>query len=127
MIVVHDAARPLADPALFVAVVRAVEGGSAGCAVPVLSVSDTLKRVVGGQVVATVDREQLVSVQTPQAFTASVLREAHRLGGQTTDDAGLVEQLGLPVRTVPGDPRNLKLTRPEDLGVAEALLAGSHR
>ena len=127
VIVVHDAARPLADPALFVAVVRAVEGGSAGCAVPVLSVSDTLKRVVGGQVVATVDREQLVSVQTPQAFTASVLREAHRLGGQTTDDAGLVEQLGLPVRTVPGDPRNLKLTRPEDLGVAEALLAGSHR
>lgn len=127
VIVVHDAARPLVDPALFAAVVRAVQAGAAGCAIPVLPVSDTLKRVADGQVVSTVDRAELVSVQTPQAFTASVLREAHRLGGLTTDDAGLVEQLGLPVRTVPGDPRNLKLTRPEDLGLAEALLAGAQQ
>ncbi len=74
---------------------------------------------------STVDRDGLVTVQTPQAFAAAALREAHQGGGQATDDAGLVEQLGLPVRTVPGDPRNLKLTRPEDLELAEALMAGA--
>ena len=125
VIVVHDAARPLASPSLFAAVVDAVAEGGAVCAIPVLPVSDTLKRTTDGQVTSTVDREGLVSVQTPQAFAAIVLRQAHRGGGQTTDDAGLVEQLGLPVRTVPGDPRNLKLTRPEDLGLAEALMAGA--
>ena len=124
-VVVHDAARPLADPSLFAAVVEAVQRGGAACAIPVLPVSDTLKRTSDGLVTSTVDRRGLVSVQTPQAFAATTLREAHRDGGQTTDDAGLVEQLGLPVHTVPGDPRNLKLTRPEDLGLAEALLAGA--
>jgi 2-C-methyl-D-erythritol 4-phosphate cytidylyltransferase len=69
-----------------------------------------------------VDRDGLVTVQTPQAFSATVLREAHREGGQSTDDAGLVERLGVAVRTVPGDPRNLKITRHEDLGLAEALM-----
>jgi len=125
VIVVHDAARPLAGPSLFAAVVEAVQEGGAVCAIPVLPVSDTLKRTSDGQVTSTVDREGLVTVQTPQAFAAAVLRQAHQDGGQTTDDAGLVEQLGLPVRTVPGDSRNLKLTRPEDLGLAEALLAGT--
>ncbi len=91
------------------------------------AVSDTLKRTDGGLVTATVDRDGLVSVQTPQAFTASVLRHAHRAEGQATDDAGLVEALGLAVHTVPGDPRNLKLTRPEDLALAEALMAGAGR
>lgn len=124
VIVVHDAARPLAGPPLFAAVVEAVEGGAV-CAIPVLPVSDTLKRTTDGQVTSTIDREGLVSVQTPQAFAAAVLREAHRGQGQATDDAGLVEELGLPVHTVPGDPRNLKLTRPGDLGVAEALMAGA--
>jgi len=126
VIVVHDAARPLADPSLFTAVVGAVREGGAVCAIPVLPVSDTLKRIADGLVTATVDRDGLVSVQTPQAFRASVLREAHRAGGRSTDDAGLVEQLGLAVHTIPGDPRNLKLTRPEDLGLAEAL-SGAHR
>ena len=124
VIVVHDAARPLAGPALFAAVVDAVRAGAV-CAIPVLPVADTLKQTAHGLVVSTVDRDGLVSVQTPQAFAADVLRRAHQGGGRTTDDAALVEELGLPVRTVPGDPRNLKLTRPDDLGLIEALLAGA--
>jgi 2-C-methyl-D-erythritol 4-phosphate cytidylyltransferase len=125
IIVVHDAARPLASPSLFTTVVEAVRLDGASCVIPVLPVSDTLKRTSGGLVVSTVDREGLVTVQTPQAFAAATLREAHRDGGLTTDDAGLVEQMGVAVRTVPGDPRNLKITRHEDLGLAEALLAGA--
>jgi 2-C-methyl-D-erythritol 4-phosphate cytidylyltransferase len=121
VIIVHDAARPLASPALFAAVVGAVGDGGAEGAIPVLAVSDTLKRTSGDLVGSTVDRDGLVTVQTPQAFAAATLRAAHRSGGQATDDAGLLEQLGAPVRTVPGEPWNLKLTRPEDLDIAEAL------
>jgi 2-C-methyl-D-erythritol 4-phosphate cytidylyltransferase len=127
VVVVHDAARPLADPSLFSAVVDAVQSGEAACAIPVLPVSDTLKRTAGAVVVSTLDREGVVTVQTPQAFTAAVLREAHRDAGQSTDDAGLVELMGIPVHTVPGDPRNVKITRPEDLHLAEALLSGTYR
>ena len=94
VIVVHDAARPLADASLFIAVVGAVQAEGAACAIPVVPVADTLKRTSGGLVTATVDRDGLVSVQTPQAFTASVLRRAHRAEGQATDDAGLVEAAG---------------------------------
>ncbi len=126
VIVVHDAARPLASAALFAAVVEAVAEG-APCAIPVLAVSDTVKRVADGLVQATVDRDELVTVQTPQAFAASALREAHGHGGEHTDDAGMLEALGIAVHTVPGEPSNLKITRPEDLGVAEALLAGVAR
>ncbi len=126
VIVVHDAARPLASPSLFAAVVEAVADG-APCAIPVLPVADTVKRVTDGLVRTTVDRDDLVTVQTPQAFAASTLREAHGDGGQTTDDAGMLEAMGIAVHTVPGEPRNLKITRPEDLDVAEALLAGVAR
>jgi 2-C-methyl-D-erythritol 4-phosphate cytidylyltransferase len=122
VIVVHDAARPLAPPALFGAVVAVVAAGDADGAIPVVPVTDTLKRVDGSEVVATVDREGLVAVQTPQAFAAAVLRRAHASGGEATDDAGLLEALGATVRTVAGDPVNLKLTHPADLAVAEALL-----
>jgi 2-C-methyl-D-erythritol 4-phosphate cytidylyltransferase len=124
VIVVHDAARPLAGPVLFGAVVDAVRGGRADGAVPVVPVTDTLKRVEGGQVVATLDRDGLVTVQTPQAFRAGALRAAHAGAGEATDDAGLLEAAGGTVVTVEGDPRNLKLTRPEDLVLAESLMAG---
>jgi len=123
-IVVHDAARPLAAPGLFRAVVDAVRSGRVDGAVPVIPVADTLKRVADGRVVATVDRDGLVAIQTPQAFEASALRAAHAGGPEATDDAGLLEAAGWTVGTVEGDPRNLKLTRPEDLALAEALLAG---
>ena len=124
IIVVHDAARPLADPGLFASVVEAVRTGGFDGAVPVVPVADTIKRVVGDRVVATLDRADLVAVQTPQAFAADTLRRAHRDGGEATDDAGLLEAAGLVVGTVPGDLRNLKLTRPEDLSLAEALVGG---
>jgi 2-C-methyl-D-erythritol 4-phosphate cytidylyltransferase len=123
VVVVHDAARPLASPALFEGVVAAVTGPSgADGAVPVLPVTDTLKRVADRQVIATVDRDDLVAVQTPQAFRAAVLRRAHREQAEGTDDASLLEAIGATVRTVPGDPRNLKLTVPHDLALAEILV-----
>ncbi len=127
IIVVHDAARPLATGALFASVVAAVRSGGAQGAIPVLPVSDTLKQVVGGTVKQSVDREGLVTVQTPQAFVAEALREAHRTGGEATDDAGLLEDLGATVVTVEGEPRNLKLTHPEDLLLAEAMIDLSGR
>ncbi len=127
IIVIHDAARPLASPELFASVVAAVRSGDAHGVIPVVPVSDTLKRVEDGLVVGTVDRDGLVAVQTPQAFVAEALRSAHRDGGEATDDAGLLEAAGLPIATVEGDPRNLKLTRPEDLVLAEALMSGASR
>jgi 2-C-methyl-D-erythritol 4-phosphate cytidylyltransferase len=121
VVVVHDAARPLAGPELFAAVVRAVREG-ADAAVPGIPVADTLKRVDGDLVVGTVPRDELVSVQTPQAFAAAVLRAVHAAGGDATDDAGLVEAAGGRVVVVAGDPRNLKVTSPSDLELAAALL-----
>lgn len=122
VVVVHDAARPLASPALFRAVVGAVRLGAPGavCAIPV---TDTVKRVHGATVVATLDRAELWAVQTPQAFAAAALRAAHAGGGEATDDAALLEASGQPVTVVPGDPRNLKVTVPDDLLVAEAFVA----
>jgi 2-C-methyl-D-erythritol 4-phosphate cytidylyltransferase len=126
VIVVHDAARPLASSALFRGVVDAVAAGAAAV-VPGLAPADTVKRVdAGHDVVATVDRDGLVMVQTPQAFRAEVLRRAHAAGGDATDDAGLVEAQGTTVRVVPGDRRNLKVTTPDDLDMARAL-AGTGR
>jgi len=122
VIVVHDAARPLATDELFAAVVDAVRSGHVDGAIPVVAVADTIKRVAHDRVIATVDRGDLVAVQTPQAFAADALRAAHLDQGVTTDDAGLLEAAGRVVGTVPGDPGNLKLTRPEDLALAEALL-----
>jgi 2-C-methyl-D-erythritol 4-phosphate cytidylyltransferase len=115
IICVHDAARPLADVELYRLVIEAVEGG-ADAAVPGLPVADTIKVIDDASVVVdTPDRSTLVAVQTPQAFRASVLRKAHELGGDATDDAGLVEALGGRVVVVPGDPRNRKITVPDDL------------
>ncbi|HEV7887282.1 MAG TPA: 2-C-methyl-D-erythritol 4-phosphate cytidylyltransferase [Acidimicrobiales bacterium] len=123
VIAVHDAARPLATPALFDAAVDAVRAGAAGavCAVPV---TDTVKRTADGAVVETLDRRHLVSVQTPQAFSADALRAAHAQGPDATDDAALVEAAGGRVVVVPGHAHNFKITHPDDLLVAAALLAG---
>jgi 2-C-methyl-D-erythritol 4-phosphate cytidylyltransferase len=123
VVVVHDAARPLATSALFGAVIDAVRGG-ADAAIPVLPIVDTVKRVDGVRVVATVARDDLVVVQTPQAFRAVTLRAAHARGGVETDDAALVEAAGGTVVTVPGDPRNIKLTVGSDLDLLRALLDG---
>ncbi len=123
VIIVHDAARPLASAALFASVVEALTEDGVEGAIPVLPLTDTVKRVADGRVSSTVDREGMVSVQTPQAFVAATLRAAHAEGGEATDDAGLLEALGATVRTVPGESRNFKLTHPEDLVMAQVLVA----
>ena len=115
VVVVHDAVRPFAAPALFEAVVAAVQAGADG-AVPGVPLPDTVKRVVDGEVVATLDRDELVAVQTPQAFTADALRRAHAGAAEATDDAALVEAAGGRVVVVPGDPANRKITLRSDLG-----------
>jgi 2-C-methyl-D-erythritol 4-phosphate cytidylyltransferase len=89
-------------------------------------VPDTVKRVADGRIVETVPRGDLWLAQTPQIFRADVLRRAHAAApadGAATDDAALVELLGLPVAIVPGDPRNRKVTTPDDLVWAESVLA----
>jgi 2-C-methyl-D-erythritol 4-phosphate cytidylyltransferase len=122
VVVVHDAARPLASSELFAAVIAAVRDG-ADAAVPGVAVADTLKRVDGSRVVETVARDDLVAAQTPQAFRVSVLRSAHADGDDASDDAALVEAAGGRVVVVPGDPANLKITTPTDLVVATAALS----
>ena len=124
VVLVHDAARPLAGPDLFARAIAAVRAGADGV-VPVVPVTDTVKRVDGELVVETLDRRTVVAVQTPQAFDARMLRDAHQSGGDATDDAGLVESIGGKVVVVDGDRWNIKLTTPEDLVVMEALL--THR
>jgi len=125
-VIVHDAARPLVTPSLIIAVWEAAqEIGTA--AIAALPCTDTVKRSLDGVVVAeTLEREQLWLAQTPQVFAADLLHQAHEQaikdGCVATDDAMLVERLGVPVRLVMGDPTNLKITYPTDLLLAEALL-----
>ncbi len=123
VVVVHDAARPLAGPSLFAAVVAAVDAG-ADAAVPALAVTDTLKRVDGSRVAATVERAGLVAVQTPQAFRRAALADAHAGGADATDDAALVEAAGGRVVVVDGDARNVKITDAGDLARVRGSGAG---
>jgi 2-C-methyl-D-erythritol 4-phosphate cytidylyltransferase len=124
VVLVHDAARPLAPVELIDAVASAVRAG-ADAVVPGLPVTDTVKRVDGDLVTETVDRTALRSVQTPQGFRRTVLEEAHLdlSDGDITDDAGLVERAGYSVIVVPGAEEAFKVTRPLDLVLAEAVLA----
>ncbi|MET8909290.1 2-C-methyl-D-erythritol 4-phosphate cytidylyltransferase [Micromonospora sp. NPDC004551] len=125
IVLVHDAARALTPPELVESVAAAVRGGHDGV-IPVLPVVDTVKEVDAGErVLGTVDRAALRAVQTPQGFRRSVLTAAHEAAGDAlTDDAGLVEKMGVPVICVPGSELALKITRPFDLALAEHLLAG---
>ena len=124
----HDAARPLASPALFAAVIAAVAGG-ADAAVPAVPVTDTIKvvdaRRHGWSPRPT--RSTLVAVQTPQAFRAGALRAAHAAGGEGTDDAALVEAVGGRSWSVPGEPGNRKITEPDDLEWARRRRRASSR
>jgi 2-C-methyl-D-erythritol 4-phosphate cytidylyltransferase len=120
IIAVHDAARPLARPALWAAVLDAVAAGADG-AVPASPVTDTVKEVGPDGRLVTLDRSRLVAVQTPQAFRAELLRRAHRAGDDATDDAALVEAAGGRVVIVDGSPDNVKVTSPTDLILVSAL------
>jgi 2-C-methyl-D-erythritol 4-phosphate cytidylyltransferase len=124
IVLIHDAVRPFVTRSLIDAVLDATaETGAAVCACPI---AETVKRVEDGLVQQTVDRRGLWAVQTPQGFRADLLREAHdkarRDGVVGTDDAMLVERLGHPVRVVPGLAENMKITTPEDLSRAGAVL-----
>jgi 2-C-methyl-D-erythritol 4-phosphate cytidylyltransferase len=134
VVLVHDAARPLVPVELVDAVAAAVRDG-ADAVVPALPVVETIKEVDGASVVRrTLPRSALRAVQTPQGFRRAVLELAHAEGGDpaaehdehderaVTDDAGLVERLGVPVHVVAGAEEAFKVTRPLDLLLAEALL-----
>ena len=125
VVLVHDAARPLLPEDVIERVLGPLNEGWDGV-VPALPVSDTVKRVQRDQVVETLPRDELVAVQTPQAFIASLLRDA--LGGDlatASDCASLVEGRGGRVRVVEGDRRLLKVTSAEDLALVESWLAGT--
>lgn len=117
VVLVHDGARPLASHALFRSVVDGVLAG-ADAVVPVVPVVDTITDLHG----VPVDRDALRAVQTPQGFAAGPLRTVHASRPEATDDASLVVAAGGRLRTVHGERWNLKITEPDDLVVAEALL-----
>jgi len=123
VVLVHDAARAFAPPEVTRRVIDAVAAG-AEAVVPVLPVTDTVKQVDADEaVVCTIDRSALRAVQTPQGFRRTTLDRAHSAGTTATDDAGLVESLGVRVQTVLGASEAFKVTTPFDLTVAEAIAA----
>jgi len=129
-VLVHDGSRCLVTSDLIRRVVSAAGDPGAHGVIPALPVSDTIKMVAGGVVLETLDRTKLYGVQTPQAFRLSVLREIHagfedRLHA-ATDDASLVEEVGGRVLVVAGEKTNIKLTTPEDLILAEAILGARY-
>lgn len=122
LVLVHDAARALTPPALVARVVAELRAGREAV-VPALPVTDTIKSVdLLGVVTGTPERSELRAVQTPQGFTADLLRRAYDASDTlATDDAGLVERLGARVRTIAGEPLAFKITTPLDLALARAL------
>ena len=129
IVIIHDAARPFATPAMFAACIEtALRAGGAVTAIPV---ADTLKRVTGRTIESTQLRAGLWQAQTPQAFQRELLVDAHsravRDGIAATDDADLVERIGATVEVIEGSPLNLKITTRDDLAIAEAIVAQRER
>ncbi len=130
IVVIHDAVRPFVTIELISNCIRAaMEAGAVTAGVPV---KDTVKEVApDGRVVRTCDRSLMWLTQTPQVFRRGIIENAHRAavrdGFRGTDDTSLVERLGIAVRMIPGDYNNIKITTPEDLVIAEALLAASRQ
>lgn len=121
IVAVHDAVRPFFRLATFEALIAAAR--ETGAALPALPITDTIHATRDGQLSATVDRSNLVAAQTPQVFRTAVLRDAleraMREHFDGTDEAGIAARYGYDVRVVPGDPFNIKITRPDDLAMAE--------
>lgn len=124
IVLVHDGVRPLVSAELIARVIETA--AETGAAVPGLALEDTIKEVAGSRIRRTLDRNDLVRVQTPQGFSYTVMKEAlenaRRDDFRGTDEATLVERLGRPVTLVKGDARNIKVTTPLDLKTAEAFL-----
>ena len=126
IVLVHDGARPLLTQRLVEDIVLSAD--LHGAAVPAVKVTDTVKKGLDGFITGTVDREQLYTVQTPQGFQTALLRRAYQQAPEdATDDAALVEKLGVQVALVPGGRDNIKLTEPEDVRRAEHMLEGFPR
>jgi 2-C-methyl-D-erythritol 4-phosphate cytidylyltransferase len=123
-VLVHDAARPCLSAELLDRIVKALDGSNA--VVPAVPAVDTLVVDTDGRVDAIVDRSTIAGVQTPQAFEKQLLlrahRKAHAEGLRSSDDGSLVLALGETVTTVPGDRLNIKVTWPDDVAIAEAIL-----
>ena len=129
LVLVHDAARPLVSPVTIACVID--EARRSGAAIAAVREKNTVKVVdSNGIVKKTPERAQLWEVQTPQGFKREIIEEAYQKamqdGTMGTDDASLVERLGVPVKVVTSDYRNIKITTPEDLLVAEAFLRQAH-
>lgn len=124
IVLVHDGVRPLVSADLISRIIAAAR--AQGAAVPVIPLEDTVKQVHENTIVQTVDRRDLVRAQTPQGFLYSLLKtaleKAEQTGFQGTDEASLVEQMGYTVTAVSGAASNIKITKPEDMKIAEALL-----
>ena len=126
LIVIHDAARPIATAKMFEACLEAAS--RAGGAIAAIPLADTLKRVVDSAITETIARAELWQAQTPQTFRRDLLVAAHRRAVDervvATDDADLVERIGTRVEVVEGSTANIKITTPSDLAIAEAIVAG---
>jgi 2-C-methyl-D-erythritol 4-phosphate cytidylyltransferase len=124
IVAVHDGVRPFVTPAEIGMVIEAAQ--AEGASVLVAPVVDTIKEVRGREIIRTVERATLRRALTPQCFRYHILRRAYEqardLGADATDDSLLVERLGVHVHLVEGDARNIKITRPEDIAIAEILL-----
>jgi 2-C-methyl-D-erythritol 4-phosphate cytidylyltransferase len=124
-VLVHDGARPLVSERLIVDGLAAAR--ETGAAIAAVRPKDTMKQLRGdGRIGRTLNRERLVAVQTPQVFRRALLADAHdKIIRDVTDDAAMVERIGAEVIVYEGDYANIKVTTPEDLAVAQALLAGA--
>lgn len=122
-VAIHDGARPLVSQAVIQAAIT--EAIVSGAAAPVVSMKDSIKRVSGGKIVADIARDQVAAVQTPQVFRRTLIRSALKEslanGALLTDDCAAVERIGVSVSATPGSYRNIKITTPEDIPMAEAL------
>ncbi|MEO0497639.1 MAG: 2-C-methyl-D-erythritol 4-phosphate cytidylyltransferase, partial [Pseudomonadota bacterium] len=125
VVLVHDAARPFVSPKIVASLIERAAAGYAS--LPLLPVHDTVKRVKSGVVEETIDRSRLGLAQTPQAFPFEHILDLHRkaasLDHEFTDDIAIAEHFGVPIHAVAGDPNNIKLTTPEDMRKAQAMLA----
>ncbi len=126
-VMIHDGARPCVSQGIIRDALKAAR--DSGAAIPAIPVSDTIKVVSADQFVQkTLLRDRLWTVQTPQVFRFDIISEAHsKAKGGVTDDASLVERLGYKVKIFPGSPANIKVTTPDDIAIAEAILKNLER
>jgi 2-C-methyl-D-erythritol 4-phosphate cytidylyltransferase len=122
IVLIHDAAHPLASKRLLDSLIRAVQQSEVDAVLPALPTKDTVMRVQDDDVVEIVPREGLVWVQMPYAFKTDVLRAAHARGGEATDESVLVQRLGARIKTIPGEASNIHVATRDDLAIVARLL-----